>query len=297
MTKTAQKRETNLRKGLPTIKTIIVCLLVGLILALSGLSMAHADPSRMDDQQREFNRRAAAAHSSAELAEVLTEAYNYMVSLVQQSDQLIAANQAERDKLNQQIADLARKLEDSTDARQAKEMLACQDRLTQLDAELPLLLSDKEYRDGQLARVVDLLGPMGGPVAGVGTSASAGYTTPPADTVAPTVVQVALAQLGKPYVYGASGPFSFDCSGLITYAYQAVGLDLPHYSYDQARCGQRVAAADLQPGDLVFFRSLGHVGMYIGNGQFVHAPHTGDVVRVATLADRSDFCFACRPGL
>jgi len=293
MMKNAQKRETNLHKGLPTIKTIVVCLLVGLILALSGLSLAHADPSRMDDQQREFNRRAAAAHSSAELAEVLTEAYNYMASLVQQSDQLIAANQAERDKLNQQISDLAQKLEESTDTRQAKELLACKDRLTQLEAELPQLLSDKEYRDGQLARVADLLGPMGGLVPGVAAS----YTTPPTDANAPTVVRVAVAQLGKPYVYGASGPFAFDCSGLITYCYRAVGIDLPHYSYDQARCGQRVAVADLQPGDLVFFRSLGHVGMYIGDGQFIHAPHTGDVVRVAVLADRSDFCFACRPGL
>ncbi len=293
MMKSAQKRETNLHKGLPTIKTIVVCLLVGLILALSGLSLAHADPSRMDDQQREFNRRAAAAHSSAELAEVLTEAYNYMASLVQQSDQLIAANQAERDKLNRQIAVLAQKLEESTDARQAKELLACRDRLTQLDAELPLLLADKEYRDGQLARVAGLLGPIGGLVPGVG----AGYTPPPADANAPTVVQVALAQLGKPYVYGATGPFAFDCSGLITYAYRAVGIDLPHYSYDQARCGQRVAASDLQPGDLVFFRNLGHVGMYIGDGQYIHAPHTGAVVRVAVLADRSDFCYACRPGL
>ncbi len=288
-----QKRETNLHQGLPIIKSIVVCLLVGLILALSGLSIAHAEPSRMDDQQREFNRRAVAAGSSAELAGVLTEAYNYMAGLVQQSDQLIAANQAERDKLNRQIGDLARKLEESTDARLAKEILACRDRLAQLDAELPLLLADKEYRDGQLARVADLLGPMGGPVPGVG----AGYTTSVADSNAPTVVQVALDQLGKPYVYGAAGPFSFDCSGLITYCYRAVGIDLPHYSYDQARCGQQVSAADLQPGDLVFFRSLGHVGMYIGDGQYIHAPHTGDVVRVALLGDRSDFCFACRPGI
>ncbi len=247
----------------------------------------------MDDQQVEFNRRAAAAGSSAELAGVLTEAYNYMTGLVQQSDQLIAANQAERDKLNQQIAELGKKLEENTDIRLAQEVLACRDRLTQLDAELPLLLSDKEYRDSQLARVAGLLGPMGGPVA----VTPANYTAPPADGSAPTVVQVAMAQLGKPYVYGASGPFSFDCSGLITYCYQAIGVLLPHYSYDQARYGYQVAAADLQPGDLVFFRQLGHVGMYIGDGQYIHAPHTGDVVRVAKLADRSDFCFACRPGL
>ncbi len=293
MTKTTQKRETNLRQGLPIIKSIVLCLLVGLIILLCGLSALHADPSRMDDQQIEFNRRAAAAGSSAELASVLTDAYNYMTSLVQQSDQMIAANRAEWDKLNQRIAELGRKLEENTDVRVAQEILACRDRMTQLDAELPPLLSDKEYRDSQLARVAGILGPMGGPVAVM----PADYAAPPADGSAPQVVQVAMAQLGKPYVYGASGPFSFDCSGLITYCYQAVGILLPHYSYDQAKCGYRVAAADLQPGDLVFFRQLGHVGMYIGNGQYIHAPHTGDVVRVGNLADRSDFCFACRPGL
>ncbi len=295
MTKTVQKRETNLRQGLPIVRSIIVCLLVGLMLALFGFSVVHAEPT-MDEQQKEFNRRASAARNSAELAEILTEAYNYMAGLVTQSEQLIAANQAERDKLSKQMTDLAVKLEESTDARQAKEMLACRDRIAQLDAELPLLLADKEYRDGQLARVAGLLGPMGGPVPGVDAAAAAA-AAPAASPNAPAVVQVALAQLGKPYVYGAAGPSAFDCSGLITFAYQAVGILLPHYSYDQAKCGPRVAPADLQPGDLVFFRKLGHVGMYIGDGQFIHAPHTGDVVRVARLADRSDFCYACRPGV
>lgn len=117
---------------------------------------------------------------------------------------------------------------------------------------------------------------------------------PPPPPYAPAVVQVAYAQLGKPYQYAGSGPNVFDCSGLIMYCYAQVGISLPHSSYMQARCGVPVSYADLQPGDLVFFHGYGHVGMYIGNGQYIHAPRTGDVVRIADLGRRSDFCGACR---
>jgi peptidoglycan DL-endopeptidase CwlO len=95
-------------------------------------------------------------------------------------------------------------------------------------------------------------------------------------------VNAALAQRGKPYVWAAAGPGSFDCSGLIEYAYAAAGIGLPHSSLLQSRMGAPVARADLQPGDLVFYyRPVSHVGMYIGNGQVVHAPTAGDVVRIA----------------
>lgn len=117
---------------------------------------------------------------------------------------------------------------------------------------------------------------------------------PPAPPYAPGVVKVAYAQLGKPYHYGASGPGSFDCSGLVMYCYAQVGVRLPHSSYMQARCGVPVSYGELQPGDLVFFRGFGHVGIYIGGGQYIHAPHTGDVVKISNLAARRDFCGAVR---
>jgi len=117
---------------------------------------------------------------------------------------------------------------------------------------------------------------------------------PPPPPYAPAVVQVAYAQLGKPYQYAGSGPNVFDCSGLVMYCYAQVGISLPHSSYMQARCGVPVSYADLQPGDLVFFHGYGHVGMYIGGGQYIHAPHTGDVVRIADLGRRRDFCGAVR---
>ncbi|MBN2028578.1 MAG: C40 family peptidase [Actinobacteria bacterium] len=118
--------------------------------------------------------------------------------------------------------------------------------------------------------------------------------TPDPPPYASAVVQVAYAQLGKPYQYAGSGPNVFDCSGLVMYCYAQVGVRLPHSSYMQARCGVPVSYSELAQGDLVFFHGYGHVGMYIGGGQYIHAPHTGDVVRIADLGRRRDFCGAVR---
>jgi cell wall-associated NlpC family hydrolase len=97
-------------------------------------------------------------------------------------------------------------------------------------------------------------------------------------------VDAALAQRGKPYVWAASGPGSFDCSGLVQYAYAAAGIDLPHSSRMQAGIGRSVSRSELQPGDLVAFHSpISHIGIYIGNGQMVHAPSSGDVVKVSSI--------------
>jgi len=97
-------------------------------------------------------------------------------------------------------------------------------------------------------------------------------------------VDTAMAQRGKPYVWAASGPGSFDCSGLVQYAYAAAGIDLPHSSRLQAGMGRAVSRAELQPGDLVaFYSPISHIGIYIGNGQMVHAPSTGDVVKISPI--------------
>ena len=101
---------------------------------------------------------------------------------------------------------------------------------------------------------------------------------------ATVAVRTALGQLGKPYVFGAAGPGSFDCSGLTMFAYAAAGISLPHYTGSQYATGRRIGLGELQPGDLVFFDGLGHEGMYIGNGMMVHAPHSGDVVRTVAIA-------------
>jgi peptidoglycan DL-endopeptidase CwlO len=113
--------------------------------------------------------------------------------------------------------------------------------------------------------------------------------SPTSDTVVappPThggVVGVALSQLGTQYVWAGSQPGGFDCSGLVMWAYAQVGVALPHSSYGQYGYGVPVSRDQLAPGDLVFFDGLGHVGIYIGGDQFVHAPHTGDVVKISSL--------------
>jgi peptidoglycan DL-endopeptidase CwlO len=121
----------------------------------------------------------------------------------------------------------------------------------------------------------------------VGVSA----VTPSADTVVappPThsgVAGVALSQLNTPYVWAGSAPGGFDCSGLVMWAYAQVGVSLPHSTYAQYGYGVPVSRDQLQAGDLVFFDGLGHVGIYIGGDQFVHAPHTGDVVKISSLGE------------
>lgn len=89
--------------------------------------------------------------------------------------------------------------------------------------------------------------------------------------------------LGVPYQWGGSSPGGFDCSGLVRYVYQRFGVDLPHSSYADFNLGRRVGRWGLKPGDLVFFSGLGHVGMYVGRGRFIHAPHTGTSVQISPL--------------
>jgi peptidoglycan DL-endopeptidase CwlO len=110
------------------------------------------------------------------------------------------------------------------------------------------------------------------------------------------VVYWAMSQRGKPYAWGADGPNSYDCSGLTMWAYGKVGVGLPHNASAQAGSVRHVSRANLEPGDLVFFgSSIHHVGIYIGGGQYVHAPSTGDVVKVSSLDSRSDFAGGGRP--
>ncbi|MCF6744990.1 NlpC/P60 family protein [Blastococcus sp. KM273128] len=111
-----------------------------------------------------------------------------------------------------------------------------------------------------------------------------------------TAIETALAQVGDPYVWGASGPDGFDCSGLTSYAYAAAGVSLPRASRSQATVGRQVSRAELQPGDLVFFYDpISHVGLYIGNGQMVHARTFGQPVAVTTV-DQAGYRFGRRLG-
>ncbi|MGY3680307.1 NlpC/P60 family protein [Streptomyces sp. TE33382] len=107
-------------------------------------------------------------------------------------------------------------------------------------------------------------------------------------------VGFAYGAIGKPYVWGATGPSSFDCSGLTQAAWRAAGVSLPRTTYTQINAGQRVSRSELAPGDLVFFYSgISHVGLYIGGGRMIHAPRPGAPVRIAPL-DEMPFAGATR---
>ncbi|MFE9724766.1 NlpC/P60 family protein [Streptomyces sp. NPDC005794] len=112
-----------------------------------------------------------------------------------------------------------------------------------------------------------------------GTGSDSGYATK-----AEKVLAFAAAQIGKPYVWGATGPSSYDCSGLTQAAWKDAGVDLPRTTWDQVEVGTRVATADLQPGDLVFFYDdISHVGIYKGDGMMIHAPKPGANVREESI--------------
>ena len=113
------------------------------------------------------------------------------------------------------------------------------------------------------------------------------------------VLAFARAQLGEPYVWGGAGPNVWDCSGLTMVAWQQAGVRMSHGATVQYQQTRRVLIADLQPGDLVFFGNsttyIGHVGIYIGGGQMIHAPHTGDVVRIASIYRKNLLPYGGRP--
>jgi cell wall-associated NlpC family hydrolase len=127
-------------------------------------------------------------------------------------------------------------------------------------------------------------------------SSSAPTLTPPPPVSVPTggsgaghaaAASIALRYLGVPYVYGGASPSGFDCSGLVMYVYAQLGISLPHYTVAQWNATQPVSSP--APGDLVFFDGLGHVGIYLGGGRFVDAPHSGSVVRIDSMSGFGSF--------
>ncbi|HEU5034658.1 MAG TPA: NlpC/P60 family protein [Mycobacteriales bacterium] len=127
-----------------------------------------------------------------------------------------------------------------------------------------------------------------------------GSTVPPNATAAGAIA-AARSRLGDPYVWGATGPHSFDCSGLTQWSYAHVGVQLPRVAADQWNAGPHVALADLEPGDLLFWATdvtnpatIHHVAIYLGNGMMIAAPHTGDVVKVQPVY-MSGYIGATRP--
>ncbi|MFF1905389.1 C40 family peptidase, partial [Kitasatospora sp. NPDC058218] len=177
--------------------------------------------------------------------------------------------------------------------------------LAQLDAAGTALAEEKKTIQEKLAKAQALLNRLGAAdrarVNAQETAARASRAAErpayngPATGRAAAAVQFAYAQLGKPYVWSATGPAGYDCSGLTGAAWKAADVKLPRVSQDQWKVGQRIARGDLQPGDLVFFYpDIHHVGLYIGDGKMIHAPRTGKNVEVLAI-DAMPYVGAVRP--
>jgi len=204
-----------------------------------------------------------------------------IVATLEAQRDLIAEAEREAEADEQQ----ARSLEFQLQARKIEVMLRIQEReelLANTQVELLELLDD-QAAERQLAEAELLREVLTG-------ANRAGIVVEPGSPV-----ETALAYHGVPYLWGGESPRGFDCSGLVMYVMRQHGVSLPHYSGSQFQLGERVAPSALQPGDAVFFGSpVYHVGMYVGAGYFIHAPRTGDFVKLSRLADRKDYAGARR---
>lgn len=163
--------------------------------------------------------------------------------------------------------------------------------LAGVQAEVAQLQAQEAARQEQLRRQLEArleqqrreqAATLNGTVVGATADTPDGAPVPPPATYG-GVVGVAMQYLGIPYVWAGSTPSGFDCSGFTSYVYAKMGVSLPHNAAAQYSYGTPVSRDQLQPGDLVFFEGLGHVGIYVGGGEFIHSPHTGDVVKISSL--------------
>ncbi|MCQ4045537.1 NlpC/P60 family protein [Streptantibioticus rubrisoli] len=236
------------------------------------------DPQQYFDQSHLLNR--ASGKEQQLLAEYETQqakaasqrstAAKSLQSLTEAQQQLAADKATVQKKLTQ-----AQNLLNSLTAQQKARLAALQkQKEEQAQQEAAKLAAEQRQKEQQGSS-------QGAGGSNSGSSSSSSYAAKAAKAIA-----FAKAQLGKPYVWGATGPNSYDCSGLTQAAWAAAGVTLPRTTWDQVNVGHRVAISDLQPGDLVFYYSdISHVAMYIGNGQMIQAPHTGAVVDIQPVTE------------
>lgn len=194
----------------------------------------------------------------------------------------IQARLAERQRLLASVRDEIARLEEAERRRQAELRRQAQLELERQRREAAAALARAEEAAAQTAATSSTESAPSPPPAETPSTP----VLPPDATKAQQVVAIAMQYLGVPYKWGGASPQTgFDCSGLTMYVYAQVGVSLPHYAAAQYQLGRPVSKAELEPGDLVFFRGLGHMGMYIGGGNFIHAPRTGDVVKISSLSE------------
>jgi cell wall-associated NlpC family hydrolase len=234
-------------------------------LAQTAAVFLAADPRQYFEQQHILNRM------SARQQQALTDFEQQQASAAKQRNQAASSLQ----QLNTAQQRLAA---DKTAVQQ--KLTQAQDLLNSLTAQQKARLEAlrKQQEEAAARKAAQLAAEAR---ANAATNADSSYTAKAAKAIA-----FAKAQLGKPYVWGATGPDSYDCSGLTQAAWGAAGVSLPRTTYDQINVGTRVAVSDVQPGDLIFYNSdIDHVAMYIGNGEIIQAPHTGAVVDIQPMTE------------
>ena len=215
---------------------------------------------------------------SAEDTRVVSEIRSYRAEIKRREKKLAIAR-VQQEQMLAERAERRRQIEGQLAERQ-RLLASIKDQIAKIKAEE----AQRQRRlQEQAQQVVDQQQSSGSTSSTPVADGASGSSPPPATHGG--VAGIALSYLGVPYVWGGASPSGFDCSGFVMYVYAQVGISLPHNAAMQYGYGSPVSRDQLEAGDLVFFDGLGHVGIYIGGGSFVHAPHTGDVVKISSLSD------------
>jgi len=257
--------------------------------ARAKVDEAKAEQALRLDQLRQFAIQAYVSGGGTDPLPVLLESEDgnavgqrtgYLKAAVGDREQLIDQLKATQEDLSSKIAEL-----DAAEAEQQKVTDTLAAKKSAADKAVTAQKALLAQAQGELAQLVaaaqaaKAASSAAKPPASTGGGSSLGPPPPVSGGVA-GVIEVAKAQLGKPYVWGAAGPNSFDCSGFTLYVWKnGAGVSLPHNSAAQYNVTTHISMSSIQPGDLVFYGSpIHHVALYVGNGQIIHAPHSGGVV-------------------
>jgi peptidoglycan DL-endopeptidase CwlO len=230
--------------------------------------------SKLDAQDRVGQQDASIVRSVARLKRETEQRQARLNRARAEQAQLVAARAAAQRSIEQQLVS-RRQLLSTVRGEIERLQAAEQARQAELQRQAKARLASQEQ--AAQARVLTS-------IAAPPPVTSSETIPPPPPPSSGGVVGISMRYLGVPYVWGGSSPSGFDCSGFVMYVYAQVGISLPHYTVSQYGMGSAVSRSQLQPGDVLFFDGLGHNGIYIGGNQFIHAPHTGDVVKISSIS-------------